>query len=114
MMDNCIFCKIINKDIRAEIVMEEPDYLVIKDIEPRAPTHLLIISKKHIESMVQLQEEDKRLYGELFFGIKKVSELMGISEKGFRTIINCGKEAGQEVPHLHIHILGGQKLASFA
>lgn len=108
-MDNCIFCKIINGDIPSEKVYEDDNVLAFKDINPRAPIHVLIIPKKHIENVLEIQKEDKELLSEIFEAIKKVANLVGVEKSGFRIVSNCGKGAGQEVMHLHFHLLAGKK-----
>ncbi|MFA6588501.1 MAG: histidine triad nucleotide-binding protein [Patescibacteria group bacterium] len=104
---DCIFCKIGQKEIPSEIIWESQNLLAFQDIHPMAPVHVLLIPKKHIESLVRFQPEDKGLMAEIFGAIPEVAQLLGIKEKGFQTLIRTGKGGGQEVPHLHIHILGG-------
>lgn len=105
-----IFCKIINKEIPAEIIMEEEDWLAIKDIHPQALVHVLIIPKKHIESMAEVTEAEAEPVGKLFVAANKVAKKLGLERNGFRLIINQGEHGGQLVPHLHLHLLGGKKL----
>lgn len=105
-MENCIFCKIANGEIKTDFVYETDKVVVFKDIAPKAPVHLLVVPKAHIETFNDL--EDETLVVELFRAIKEVVKKLDIKE--YRTVINCGKEAGQEVFHLHIHILSGKKL----
>jgi len=109
-MEDCIFCKIINKEISSEILYEDERSIVIKDIDPKAPVHLLIIPKKHIESINQLEDKDKDLISEMLIIAKGIAKDQGISENGYRLVINTGKNAGQTVDHLHLHLLGGEKL----
>ena len=104
---NCIFCKIIDKMIPAHIVKEHADYLVLRDINPQAPTHVLIVSKQHIRSIAEFQ--DPQLLGRLFMAAKDVAAEHKL-DKGFRLIVNTGEDGGQTVDHLHIHILGGRAL----
>ena len=103
-MSDCIFCKIINGDFGTEFVYENESTVVFKDINPQADTHLLVVPRLHIESLNDLN--DKNLLGELMLAVKAVTEKLGI--KSYKTLINTGKEAGQEVFHLHIHILAGR------
>ena len=103
-MSDCIFCKIINGDFGTEFVYENECSVVFKDINPKADTHLLVVPRLHVESLNELNDKD--LLGELIMTVKAVTEKLGI--KSYRTIINTGKEAGQEVFHLHIHILAGR------
>ncbi len=102
MAEDCIFCKIINGDFNTEFVYETDKLVVFKDINPKAPIHLLLVPKMHVESLNEL--DDKELLGDLMMGVKEVTKKIGL--KSYRTQINTGKEAGQEVFHLHIHILG--------
>ena len=107
----CLFCKIANKEIPAEIVYEDDKVLAFKDIEPKAPVHFLIIPKKHIPSIDHLELQDKELIGELFFVAQKIAKEQRISQTGYRLIFNVGKDAGQTIDHLHLHLIGGEKLA---
>ncbi len=101
---DCIFCKIINGDFNTEFVYENDYVAVFKDINPKAPVHLLVVPKVHVESLNEL--EDKNLLGELLYAVKETTKKIGL--KSYKTLINTGKEAGQEVFHLHVHILGGE------
>ncbi len=103
-MSDCIFCKIINGDFGTEFVYEDENAVVFKDINPKADTHLLVVPRLHVESLNEL--DDEALLGKLMMVVKKVIKQLGI--KSYRTVINTGKEAGQEVFHLHIHILAGE------
>lgn len=107
---NCLFCKIANKETLAEIVYEDEKVVAFKDIHPKAPLHLLIIPKKHIPSVDHLESEDQRLMGELFLVAQKIARAEGVDKTGYRLIFNIGKDAGQTVDHLHLHLLGGKKL----
>lgn len=107
---NCIFCKIINKEIPADIVYQDDEIIAFKDIAPVAPVHLLIIPKKHISPADDLELKDKELIGQLFLIAQKIAKEQGVSETGYRLVINVGKDAGQTVEHLHLHLLGGEKL----
>lgn len=102
-MTECIFCKIINGDFGTEFVYENDYAVVFKDINPKAEVHLLVVPRLHVESLNEL--DDEKLLGKLLITVKEVTKKLGI--KSYRTIINTGKEAGQEVFHLHIHILAG-------
>ena len=102
-MKDCIFCKIINGDFGTEFVYENDKVVVFKDINQQAETHLLVVPRIHVESLNEL--DDKDLFADLFLTIKEVTKKLGL--KSYRTVINTGKEAGQEVFHLHIHILSG-------
>ena len=102
-MTDCIFCKIINGDFGTEFVYENEFLVVFKDINPKADTHLLVVPKVHVESLNEL--DDKNLLSELLLGVKSVTRKLGINS--YKTVINTGREAGQEVFHLHIHVLAG-------
>ena len=103
-MSDCIFCKIINGDFGTEFVYENEYAVVFKDINPKADTHLLVVPRLHVESLNELNDKD--LLGELMLTVKSVTKILGINS--YRTVINTGKDAGQEVFHLHIHILAGR------
>ena len=101
----CIFCKIINKKIPADIVYEDNSVIVFKDIKPSSPIHLLIVPKKHIASINDLEEQDKELVGYMFLIAKKMAEKQGVLETGYRLAINVGRGGGQIIDHLHLHFL---------
>ncbi len=105
MENDCIFCKIINGDFNTEFVYENDYVVVFKDINPKAPVHLLVVPRVHVASLNEL--EDKNLMAELLSAVKETTKKIGL--KSYKTLINTGKEAGQEVFHLHVHILGGIK-----
>ncbi len=107
---DCIFCKIINKEKKAQIIFENDKVLVFKDIKPVAPVHLLIVPKKHIVSINHLEDKDKGIIGELFLVAQKMAYNREISKSGYRLIFNVGPDAGQTVDHLHLHLIGGKKL----
>ena len=111
-MEECIFCKIVNGEIPSDKVYEDDEILAFKDINPAAPIHILVIPKKHIESLLKLEEADYELVGKIQKVINKLAKQLNIEEEGFRVIVNCGKDAGQEVMHLHYHLLAGRKLGS--
>ena len=105
-----IFSKIINKEIHADILFENDKILAFRDISPQAPVHFLVIPKKEIRTINDINEEDKSLIGELFIVSKEIAKKEGISEKGYRTIFNCNENGGQTVYHIHLHVLGGRQL----
>lgn len=111
-MENCIFCKIINKEIPSNIVYEDDEILAFEDIHPLAPVHTLVIPKKHIASLKEINEENAEIISKIYLVINKIAEMKNIKEKGYRVVVNCGEEGGQEVQHLHFHILGGKKLGT--
>lgn len=108
-MTDCIFCKIAKKEIPADIVFEDENMLVFKDINPTAPVHVLIIPKKHIESMDHVSKEDSILLGEILYKIKDIAATLGL-ENGYRVVNNCGEDGLQTVKHLHFHLLGKRKM----
>ncbi len=105
---DCLFCKIILKDIPGKVVHEDDKALAFEDISPQAPVHLLIIPKKHIARLADLQADDAALLAHLFSLVPILAEKYGVLESGFRTVINSGERAGQSVFHLHIHLMGGR------
>ncbi len=109
MLSDCIFCKIINKEIPAEVIYEDEKVLAFKDINPAAPHHVLIIPKKHIATLFDLQPEDQDVLGRIVLTAQKLAKELGLQEKGFRLVSNCKEEAGQTVFHIHFHLLGGRK-----
>lgn len=104
-MENCIFCKIVEKKIPASIVYEDDKMLCFKDINPAAPVHLLLIPKVHFDSLAHAKQEHENLLGKMMMKVPQIAAENGLKE-GFKTQINTGKRGGQEVFHLHIHILG--------
>ena len=111
-MEDCIFCKIVKGEITSEKVYEDDEILAFKDIEPVTPIHILVIPKKHIENVLDIKEEDNLLIAKCFKVINKLAKDFNIEKSGFRVITNCGKDAGQEVMHLHFHLLAGKKLGN--
>jgi len=110
-MANCIFCKIAAGEIPAQKVYEDDSVLAFKDLSPKAPVHVLIIPKKHIQSVAQFEAEDKELAAHIFVDVvPKLAKDLGIFDGGFRVVINTGNDGGQTVHHLHVHLLGGRKM----
>ena len=105
-----IFNKIINKEINADILYETDNILCFKDVSSQAPIHLLIIPKKEIKTINDIQNSDKELIGEMFIVAKKVTKKLNIDKKGYRLVLNCNEDGGQTVFHLHMHLLAGRKL----
>jgi len=110
-MNDCLFCKMIAGEIPCDIVYENESVFAFRDIDPKAPTHILLIPRKHIRSINELCEPVKNLAGELLLTAKKIAKDEGIDESGFRTIFNTNSDGGQTVFHIHMHILGGRKMA---
>ena len=106
-MSDCIFCKIIDGEIPSDTVYETEKIKVFKDINPVAPVHLIIVPKIHIEDLNSLNEENGGVVVDCMLAAKKVAEISGISESGYRVISNCGEDGGQTVQHLHFHVIGG-------
>lgn len=111
-MENCLFCKIIKKEIPSTIVYEDEEILAFRDIHPVAPVHVLVIPKKHISSLVDLKPEDEAVIGKIYTIINKIAKQENVLESGFRVVVNCGEDGGQEVKHLHFHLIGGKKLGT--
>ena len=109
-MEDCIFCKIIRGEIPSTKVYEDDEILAFNDVNPAAPIHILVIPKKHINSLADMNPEDEKLVGKIYGVINKIAEREGFKDEGFRVIVNCGKNGGQEVMHLHFHILAGKQL----
>lgn len=109
-MDNCIFCKIVKGVIPSSKLYEDDNFIVIKDINPLYKVHDLIITKKHIASVNEVIEKDSAVFGSIFTVAKKIAEMENAGADGFRLVVNSGKNAGQLVPHFHMHLLAGEKL----
>ena len=109
-MQDCIFCKIISGEVPANIVLENDSILAFEDIEPQAPVHILIIPKKHIASINDMKSKDRNICGDMLLAAKQIAKITNINNRGYRTIFNTNKDAGQTVFHIHMHILGGRKL----
>ena len=110
-MSEDLFLKIIDRQIPADIVYETDDVLAFRDINPQAPTHVLIIPRKHIATINEIAEEDHALTGSLFAAAKEIAAQEGFSDEGYRTVMNCNEAAGQTVFHIHLHLLGGRALS---
>jgi len=109
-MTDCLFCKIIHREIPAEVTFQDEVITVFKDIHPAAPVHFLIVPNKHIASVKEMDEGDEELLGKLFSAAKAAAERAGIAASGYRLIINNGPDAHQEIFHIHMHLLGGAKM----
>ena len=109
----CIFCRIADKDIPANLVWEDDDVVAFADLNPVAPVHVLIIPRKHISCLNEITEEDIPLFGKINYVASRIAQKMGIAESGWRLVNNCGKDAGQEVFHVHFHLIGGENLGRF-
>ncbi len=109
-MDGCLFCKISNKEIPADIVFEDKHLIAFKDIDPQAPKHILIIPKKHVETLMDITDNDNEWWIKVPQVAQSIAQKEGIDKKGFRLVVNCRDDGGQEVNHIHFHILGGRKM----
>ncbi len=107
--DDCIFCKIARKEVPAKLVLEDERLVAFDDLKPQAPVHILIIPKSHISTTSDLTDGDVKVVGEMVLAAKNLAKERGISETGYRLVLNCNKDAGQEVFHMHLHLLGGRK-----
>ena len=108
---DCIFCKIIRKEAPSKIVFEDDKVMAFHDINPNAPVHVLVIPKEHIYSLNQVNEENSEVVAYIFELIPKLAKKLGVDESGYRVVVNCGKDSGMVVGHLHFHILGGETLS---
>jgi histidine triad (HIT) family protein len=109
-MENCIFCKIIDKQIPSDVVYEDDTIIAFKDIQPAAPVHVLIVPKKHISSIKEIDPGNADILKDIHLAANKIAKKLGVSEKGYRLINNCGADAGQTVMHIHYHLIGGKNL----
>lgn len=109
-MEDCLFCKIVEGEIPSTKVYEDEEILAFNDINPLAPIHILVVPKKHITSLAHMKDGDEVLVGKIYKVINQIAEENGFKQDGYRVIVNCGKNGGQEVMHLHFHVLAGKKL----
>lgn len=107
-MNECLFCKMVSGEIKPTTVYEDDEVLAFRDLNPQAPTHVLVIPKLHISTINDVQPDHAALVGKLFLAAQKVAQADGIAERGYRTVMNCNREAGQSVFHIHLHVLGGR------
>lgn len=108
--EGCLFCRILDGDIPADIVYESDGAIAFRDINPQAPTHVLIIPRKHIATIDDLDQEDDRIVGGLYLAAQAIARQEGLTEGGYRVVMNCGEGAGQSVFHIHLHLLGGRPM----
>ena len=111
-MKSCIFCKISAKEIPAEMIYENDDLVVFNDINPKAPVHILIVTKEHIANVDELGNDDKNLISKMILIAQKIAREKGVAESGYRLVFNVKSHGGQEVEHIHLHLLGGKQLGS--
>lgn len=107
---DCIFCRIISGEIQSEILYQDEQAVAFRDVNPKAPVHLLVVPRKHFESVAELTEDEAPILGHLVAVANRLAREAGISEKGYRLVVNCGPDGGQVVPHLHLHLLGGRQM----
>ena len=110
-MLDCIFCKILNHELTCTKVFESDQILAFNDINPKAPVHIIVIPKKHISTINDLNESDRKLMGDLIFSAKIIAEKINVKESGFRCIFNTNNDGGQSVFHIHMHLLAGRELS---
>lgn len=106
---DCLFCKIVAGEIQADIVYESDDAIAFRDINPKAPTHVLVVPRKHISTINDIAVEDEALVGKLFTAAREIAAADGVAEDGYRVTMNCNESAGQSVFHIHLHVLGGRQ-----
>ena len=111
-MTDCLFCRIVRRDSPADIEYEDADVLAFKDIYPKAPVHLLIVPKRHIASVAEMEAGDTDVLGRCLLAARRIGEAKGFAERGYRVNIHCGPEGGQHVYHIHFHFLAGRRSAS--
>ena len=109
-MTDCLFCKIAGGDIPADVVFESDSALAFRDINPKAPTHVLIIPRRHISTINDIESDDESLVGSLFSAARQIAADEGLADDGYRVVMNCNEAAGQSVFHIHLHLLGGRRL----
>lgn len=110
-MNDCLFCKMVAGEIKSNMVLETEDLIAFRDINPQAATHVLIVPRKHISTVNDLAEVDAVLIGKLVLAARKIAAMEGITESGYRLVMNCNAGAGQTVFHIHLHLLGGRHMA---
>lgn len=111
MADKTLFSRIIDGEIPGSFVYQDEHVVAIRDINPAAPVHVLVIPRKPVPSLAELEEGDLELAGRILLAVRKVAEQEGLAERGYRVVVNTGAEGGQTVPHLHFHVLGGRQLS---
>lgn len=109
-MTDCLFCKMAAGEIKPDTVLENDDVIAFRDINPQAPTHVLVIPRQHIATLNDLQPEHAELVGRMYLAAREVARIDGLDQRGYRTVMNCLEEAGQSVFHLHLHVLGGRPM----
>jgi len=110
-MEECVFCKIVGKDIPSELIYEDEQIMAFNDINPKAPVHILIIPKEHFASLNDIPEEKKDVLSHILLKARQIARNLGIDEKGYRIVLNTARDSGQEVFHIHFHLLGGRRMS---
>jgi len=108
--EGCVFCKIVRRDIDAKVVFEDNKVLAFDDIKPQSPVHVIVIPKYHIDTLSDISDDHINLVGKLILTAKKIAKERHIEESGYRIVLNCNRDGGQEIFHLHLHLLGGRPL----
>lgn len=110
-MTDCLFCKILNGDVPADVVYESDTALAFRDINPQAPTHVLIIPREHVSTINDIEQQHESLVGSLFSAAREIAAAEGLADDGYRVVMNCNEGAGQSVFHIHLHLLGGRRFS---
>lgn len=110
MSDNCLFCKMVSGELTPDIVYQNDKVLAFRDIRPQAPTHVLVIPKRHVTTLNDMRDEDEALAGALLIAARRIANELGLTEPGYRTVINTNGHGGQTVFHVHLHLLGGRQM----
>ena len=108
--EDCLFCKILAGNIPADIIYESETAIAFRDINPKAPTHVVIIPRQHIATINDIEEDDQAIIGSLYLAAREIAAAEGLADDGYRTVMNCNEAAGQTVFHIHLHLLGGRAL----
>lgn len=110
-MKDCLFCKMVSREIKPDMVLETPSLIAFRDIHPQAPTHVLVVPRKHISTLNEVATPDAALVAEMLFASQKIAKQEGIAESGYRLVMNCNADGGQTVFHIHMHVLGGRRIS---
>jgi len=108
--DDCLFCKIVGRELESDVVYEDDVVLAFRDISPQAPTHILVVPKRHVSTLNDLGDDDAGLVGNMVLRARSLAAEEGIAEKGYRLVMNCNQEGGQTVYHIHLHLMGGRSM----
>jgi len=109
-MIDCIFCQIASHEIASDVVFEDENIIAFEDIDPQAPVHILIVTKKHIATLMEAKENEAELLQQLMLAARTIAEITNVENRGFRVVLNCNPDGGQTVYHLHAHLLGGRRM----